>query len=354
MSVTQLPTPLRGGLLFLLALLALLLAAGLASAQPPHGHSGKPEHPEDLGPHGDFARRGEEASRDAMEPADLENAPRVLWRNPEGGSWNDPANWSGGAVPGEGDVAVLDLEGTYTVTLEEDAIIAALVMEAGEGTRTLLTRRPTIKIRGASRVGSGQVLHLDGGIVTGPGDLEIEGTLRWSAGSMSGTGTARIAASGRLTIEGAKRKVLSLRSLENAGEAEWRDTGNWVLTFSATVRNAPGGRFVLAADALLDLYGPEGPSVINAGRLHKVSGGTLVSEVPFTNAGRVEVEEGVLELLAGARYLQTGGVTTVAAGASIRSQEALQIEGGTVSGEGAYPQPAKPSASGSASDPEHH
>jgi len=352
MSVTQLPIPLRGSLLFLLALLALLLAAGLASAQPPHGHSGKTEHREDLGPHGDFARRGEEGSREAMKPADLENAPRVSWTNPDGGSWSEPANWSGGAVPGEGDVAVLDLEGTYTVTLEEDAIIAALVMAAGEGTRTLLTERPTIKIRGASRVGPGQVFHLDGGILTGPGDLEVEGTLRWSAGSMSGTGTARIAPSGRLTIEGPERKVLSLRSLENAGEAEWRDTGNWVLTFSATVRNAPSGRFVLAADALLDLYGPEGPSFINAGRLRKVSGGTLASEVPFTNAGRVEVEEGVLELLAGARYLQTGGVTSVAAGASLRSHEELQIEGGTLGGEGAYPQPAEVSAAGSASHPQ--
>ena len=344
MSLNRFPIPLRGGLLFLASLLALLLAAGLASAQPPHEHSGKAEESKGGGVDSEFGRRGEKGSADVMEPVDLENAPRVAWTNPEGGSWHDPANWSGGAVPGEGDVAVLAPEGTYTVTLEEHIVVAALIMEGGEGTRTVMTKRPTIKIRGASRVGPGQVLHLDGGILTGPGDLEVEGTLLWTAGSMSGTGTARIAPSGRLTIEGHQRKVLSLRSLENAGEAEWRDSGNWVLTFSATVRNSPGGKFVLAADALLDLYGPEGPEWINAGLIRKVSEGTLVSEVPFTNTGRIEVEQGALEFIAGGRYLQTDGATTVATGAAIRSPQGFEVEGGTVDGEGDYPPPAEKTA----------
>lgn len=342
MSLNQLPTSLRAGLLFFVALLALLLAASVVSAQPPHGHAGKSQDPEDLGPHGDFARRGEKGSQEAMEAADLENAPRVAWANPQGGVWSDPANWSGGALPGENDVVVIATAGDYEVELDTDAIVGALELGGEEGTRKLVLPRSTLKIRGASRVGAGGVLHLDGGIVTGPGDLEVEGRLLWTRGSVSGTGVLRVAPSGRLSVEGPERKVLGLRALENAGKLEWSGTGEWVLTFQAPVRNLAGGELVLAADALWDVYGPPGSVFENAGTVHKTGSGTVTFEPPFRNSGEVRVDEGALELLAG--FAQSGGATEVAAGAAIRSPGGFEIEGGTVSGEGEFPRLAEMSS----------
>lgn len=299
-----------------------------------HGHG----HGPDLGPHGDFARGGE-AGRQAEAQLELAGLPRVRWTGPAGGRWSDPAHWSGGSVPGEGDVVVFDREGEHSVELDTDAVVAALQLGSEGGSPTLEIPRSTLKIRGPSRVGPGAKILLSGGIVTGAGDLDVRGEVRWSAGSMSGTGTARIAPEGRLTIEGASRKVLSLKPIENAGEMRWEGTGEWVVTFDAPVRNLEGGTFVMAADALFDVYGPPGPLLENAGLVRKVGAGTVVCEPPFTNSGRVEVEEGALELLGG--YVQTGGSTTVAAGAAMTSPEGFDIEGGTLGGGGELPLPAE-------------
>lgn len=327
--------PVRGGLVFLVSLLALLLAASLVSAQPPDKPPAKPS--QDPGVHGGFSRHGE-PGRSSEKPFDPTGARRVTWIDPQGGSWNEPSKWSGGALPGEDEVAVIALEGTYEVTLDADAVVGGLELGGETGVRTLVLHRHTLKIRGASHVGDRGVLHLDGGIVTGPGDLEIAGRLQWSAGSMSGTGTLRIAPSGHLSLEGAQRKVLSLRPLENAGKAEWSGTGEWVLTFDAPVRNLEGGEWVLAADALLDVYGPPGPVFENAGTLRKRTSGTVTFEPPLRNTGRVEVEQGALELTAG--FAQTAGATEVVAGAAIRAPGGFDIAGGTVSGKGSYPHPA--------------
>jgi hypothetical protein len=331
-SRVNLAAPVRGGLLWLGSLLALVLAANLASAQPPEHPAGEPR---ERAADSNFARRGK-LSAPPAEPFDITDARRVEWGNPRGGVWSDPANWNGGELPGEDEVAVLDMPGTYEVLVDADAIIGALRLEGGEGSRTVIVRRSSLKIRGASRVAANDVLHLDGGILTGSGDLEIAGHLRWSAGSMSGAGTTRIAPSGRLTLEGARRKVLSLRVLENAGHAEWRGTGAWVVTFDSVVRNLADGELTISATGLLDLYGPPGPLLENAGLLRKTTVAAITVEPPFRNRGRVVVEKGSLELLAG--YVQTGGTTVVAAGAAIRSPAGFDIEGGTVEGEGSFPQ----------------
>jgi hypothetical protein len=45
----------------------------------------------------------------------------VKWENSTGnGLWSDPANWNGGALPGEGDVAVIG----SNVTLDTDATVS--------------------------------------------------------------------------------------------------------------------------------------------------------------------------------------------------------------------------------------
>src|SRR4051812_42839371 len=41
----------------------------------------------------------------------------VRWMNPSGGAFTDASNWEGGVVPGTAALAVFDLPGAYTVTL---------------------------------------------------------------------------------------------------------------------------------------------------------------------------------------------------------------------------------------------
>lgn len=297
------------------SLLALLLAAGAISAQPPAGHSGHSEEP--LGPDGDFSRRGERPPPRPDETVDLESAPRIHWIAESGGLWSDPANWRGGAVPTAQDVAVVDAPGTYVVELDVDAPVAALRLgdDDGEASPSLHLRRFSLKILAESRIAPKATLHLNGGIVTGPGDLHIDGTLRWTGGSMSGSGVARVSPSGRVDVAGDERKFLSLRNLESSGDLTWSGRGDWVVTFRSTVRNAAEGRMAVDADARFDVYGPPGPTFENAGTFRRFGSGRTVFEAPFHNTGKVEVEAGVLELLTS--YSDAQGTTDVAEGAEI-------------------------------------
>lgn len=325
--------PLVRSALFLAgSLLALLLVAGTVSAQPPAGHD------EPLGPDGQFSRRGEAPTTRAPETVDLETAPRVHWIAESGGLWSDPANWRDGRLPTADDVAVLDAPGDYIVELDVDAPVAAVWLggDSEDASPTLHLPHHSLKILAPSRVSPTAALHLDGGIVTGPGDLTVEGFLRWTGGSMSGSGTTRVTSSGRVEIDGPERKFLSLRNLESSGEMTWSGSGDWVVTFRSAVRNLAGGHMSVDAQALFDVYGPPGPTFDNAGTYRRTGAGRTAYEAPFTNGGTVEIEAGVLELQAG--YSQTGGTTRVADGAEIVSPRSFDILAGTVEGEGSHPE----------------
>jgi len=276
------------------------------------------------------ACQGVPATAPAAATADLEGAPRVSWTAATGGVWSDAGNWSGGAVPGEGDHVVIDLDGSYTVTLDGDARIAGLTLGAARGTQTLVVPRDAIALSSPGTVGPGAVLELAGGRIGGDGDLVVHGRVVWSGGAMTGRGKTRIAAGGRLEIVGDQRKVLSLRHIENAGSMVWHDRGDLMVTFAAQIRNLEGGAFEVASGALLDVYGPAGPAVDNAGTLHVAAAGTTTFETPLTNSGTVEIAAGGLRLPAG--YTQTAGVTRLDA-ALLAAQEIL-IGGGELVGEG--------------------
>lgn len=311
---------LEGTAFLVVSLLVLWIAAGTVSAQdPPHQHepTRQGEHPA-LGPHGDFARGGEPGSESdtAVDPA---TAPRLTWVEPAGGLWSDPANWSGGSVPGPSDHAVIDRPGDYVVTLDTEARITALTLGGEGATPTLVLRAPSLRLAGPSRVAEGATLHLDGGIVTGPGDLLVDGTLLWTGGTLSGAATTLIGASARLELSGPKRKYLSLRHLDIGGEATWSG-GSLVVTFETPVRVLEGGRLVATGETFFDVYGPPGPSLTNLGCFARTGEGRTLFEAPVANAGRLEVAAGTFEALAGYRA-EPGSATRLAAEAEIEAPE---------------------------------
>ncbi len=50
-----------------------------------------------------------------------------FWTNASGGNWSETANWSDG-VPAAGDSAVIDLAGTYTVTVDQNVEVETVVL----------------------------------------------------------------------------------------------------------------------------------------------------------------------------------------------------------------------------------
>src|SRR5215475_8459351 len=84
----------------------------------------------------------------------------VSWTNAAGGLWSTPGNWSTNSVPGPSDRALITLSGTYTVTLDANASVAALVLGAGSGQQTLSGSSRNITATDSVSVATSGVLDL--------------------------------------------------------------------------------------------------------------------------------------------------------------------------------------------------
>jgi glycosyltransferase involved in cell wall biosynthesis len=56
----------------------------------------------------------------------LSAAPPITWANGSDGGWSDGANWSGGVVPGASDYAIINVSGSYAVTVASSTAVNAL------------------------------------------------------------------------------------------------------------------------------------------------------------------------------------------------------------------------------------
>ncbi len=216
----------------------------------------------------------------------------ITWNNAAGGNWGTAANWSPAQVPGSGDDAVIDLAGTYTVTVNVAASVSTLTLGGASGTQTLVIDSPTLTLAGASTVGANGVVSLGGGTLTGTGNLNVQGRMVWTGGTMSGNATTTVGGSG-LTLSGGANKDLSQRRLETTSTTNWSGTGS--------IRTGPGvlihntGTWNAQSDASLDAGLGGGASFDNDGTFRKTGGaGTTSFSIPLDNSASVQVQSGTL------------------------------------------------------------
>ncbi|HEV8382119.1 MAG TPA: Ig-like domain-containing protein, partial [Gemmatimonadales bacterium] len=118
-------------------------------------------------------------------PFDVRAAPAtVYWSNAAGGLWSTAANWSTGVVPSSADHAVINVAGTYTVTLDVDATFAGLSVGGSSGTQTLVVPGHTVTLNGAGTVNANGALQVNGGIVAGTGVLTNNGVVQLYSGTL--------------------------------------------------------------------------------------------------------------------------------------------------------------------------
>lgn len=161
--------------------------------------------------------------------------------------------------------------------------------------------------------------------LTGSSDLLLTSGLSWSGGTMSGTGVTVIAggSTGEF-IGGAFGKILD-REIVNQGTLDWAHGLHF--SSSGIVTNATGGTVDLS------LSGGTGGIVDNAGTLVRAgNAGTSTFSQSFHNTGTVSVDEGTLTL--NNSYTQTDGVLRLAGGNIIKNGAALDIDGGSLEGNG--------------------
>ncbi len=251
----------------------------------------------------------------------------VQWALDADGFWDVAANWSGGVVPQASDYVVLDRPaGHYVVTYRSGNVTLSRLDSA----ETLLVTGGTLGVAQRS------TLHGDvtvtGGTIEGPGDFVVDGLLRWEGGNMHGPG--RTVANGGLLLSGPSGKVLDARTLDNAGDASWRDAGPIVGYFGATVNNLAGATFRAESDAALGYVCclGAGPTFNNFGTFRKTGGtnATTFTSTAFNNAGVVEVLTGSFVLGGGTSGASSGAFQLAAGAAWDLAGANYRLDGGTI------------------------
>jgi hypothetical protein len=108
------------------------------------------------------------------------DAATILWTNPAGGTWSNPANWSSGTVPGAFDDAVVALDGIYTVTLDTNVTVNSVTVGGETGTQTMTWAASNLLVGASFNIGNNAVFNLGFGTALNlAGVINNQGVINW-------------------------------------------------------------------------------------------------------------------------------------------------------------------------------
>jgi hypothetical protein len=248
----------------------------------------------------------------------------VFWVNPAPGSWHTASNWSTAATPGPTQNACILVSGITVDHTTGTSAVKSVQSQAG-----IDLMGGTLDVAQASLFDA--FLRLNGGELTGAGDITHAGTFHWIQGTLSGTGTSTIADSALMLITGPADKTWLTRTLNNAGTATWSGSGDIQAGSvgsgpAATLNNLAGASFTFtngpAASVLRWTTGTTRPRFVNAAgatlsKDQSASTSSLIG-VALDNAGLVSVAMGQLSVTGTSGDLGThSGTFSVAPAATL-------------------------------------
>ncbi|MGE3473298.1 MAG: PKD domain-containing protein, partial [Vicinamibacterales bacterium] len=202
----------------------------------------------------------------------------VEWVVDASGTWDTPANWSGGVVPPAGSVVLIDRPaGHYTVTVNQatNAIVTMLATEA-------VAVNSAFTFTGHATFGGGLALA---GTLSG-GAASLAGASTWTAGVIAGT-AVHVLPGQSLALVSASQKLLDNAPWLNEGTVTWSG-GPLYVQSNAAVTNAAGALWDVQGDLQLTSSNCGSPTFTNAGTLRRSAGTgifSISSCVAVTNAG---------------------------------------------------------------------
>lgn len=184
----------------------------------------------------------------------------------------------------------------------------------------------------SSLVSSDTTLEQAGGTIGGTANLNFSGTLRWSGGTQTGSGSTVILGGGSALLESSGSKFLE-RNFSLGSGANLVTSGNGTMFFNNSGLLTVGGSLALNSDHAFDASGNANAliNVLSTGAIQRNAPGTVSVAVPVTNAGSLVAADGLIELSNG--YTQTAGSTLLSGGNVTYAQTAL-FQGGELRGSG--------------------
>ena len=257
------------------------------------------------------------------------------WNIASGGDFDTAADWSLGTVPNSNDDAVIDTVAIQVITHNSGAdIVNSLtvgndIFQMNGGSLTFLA--------GASFA---QSYSQSNGTIAGAGTVAISG-----AGSLLGggaTGTLALQISGTIALA----NYILAGSTTLVNNATTNQTGAITLGdnsgVNATITNSATGTYTIGGDYGIN-QGAASAKFVNAGTLQKSAGsGSSIVNVSIADTGTISVANGVLQFDgssnsfsgaiggAGQFAIGGGGVSTIAAGATISTSAFNIYDNGTV------------------------
>ncbi len=215
------------------------------------------------------------------------------WSNAAGGNWSNPANWSGGVVPGPTDIAVITLPGTYTVTFDVNDTIAGLQLGGSSGKQTLALSSKTLGLGAGSQINANGVVSLSSATLNGPGSITNAGQLLVHGlttlnGPLSTTPTSFIRVQGNSAFGAATLAVAN--SFVHNGTIALTDSTS---SYGAVLRLLSGTLTNSAGATINVQVGANGPRTLDA---------------PLDNQGTLTVDRALGMTKSGAVHTNTGTI----------------------------------------------
>lgn len=208
----------------------------------------------------------------------------LTWASAVNGDWSDPTRWNPQQVPGPGDIALIVISGTYSVTIDEDVDVSRFSFGATLGTQTL--------------VADGRNINLSAGISM----LMGNGSVQFTSCALTGGGTLR-----------------------NQAEADLDAVTLNTLRFS----NAGGDLDVMGVCEMDSSFTTDAASIV---RIKDGASLTLTTALGMTNYGQLLFEEsgGTLAVTNGALTNDVTGVITTSGAGLARTLSAELVNDGTI------------------------
>ena len=261
------------------------------------------------------------------------------WINPIGGDWNNPANWSTGAVPIPFQDVIIDLAGNYVITSANGVSIDSLLFSVSSGVTLHITggtfslttadsaplsNAGTIMVGSGGKLEIGQSAFLNS--VTNTGKLQVNGgTLDLVNLTVTNTGgTTQVDASSTLNL-----KAANINSGTLTVSGMFNSTGTSSITDAAITIGSTGTLKSTSGKLTID------PSTINnAGTLEAAGGELDLNDIStFTNSGLLLATSNSLLVLNGDTIDNTGGTVRADLNSTIDLQN-TSINHGTITNHG--------------------
>ncbi len=242
------------------------------------------------------------------------------------GSWTNGGLWDPAGVPTVGDNLIINQQGQYTCTTDQDFRVSSLVMGGSSGNKTIrLSAGTSLTLEFQGKVNFNASFDVRGSLKTGEVTVNSAGVMYMRNGSSAvGPGDLIVKNAGLVVNEGTAIRG-RLVSIEG-GVFEQR--GSLTLTGGSSITNA-GTFAVFQGDLVAPTPDGAGP-FLNSGTFDMRTSGTINSDVEFRNSGTVNVGGGTLQT-SGASYSQSAGKTSLGGG---NLAAPVVLTGGTLTGPG--------------------